>query len=341
MKTEIFNKIKGCFYGLAIGDGLGYPHEFKTIDEIISDTARGELRFYGGDEIRVTDDTQMSIAFAKALVKSRNESFEIETLTDLIIKEYLIWAYSDENNRAPGMTCMKACDKLVKGNPWITSTILNSKGCGANMRTIPAAFLKFIEPSIHQDELANISQLQAAITHGHPTGLVASELTTITVVKLIEGIQPENLIEELRKYIETRKSFYPQDYLGDLWAQPQYRTLEEYLDIGWTENIDILDKVERKIQSNDTSINACDDIGEAWIAEEAFGVALYCFLKFPNDYEKVINTAVRTSGDTDSIACIAGGFSGAYLGYNAIPKKWSSIVEYQNDIDQILTELSL
>lgn len=341
MKKEIFNKIKGSLYGLGIGDGLGYPHEFRTIDEIISDTARGELRYYGEDVIRVTDDTQMTIAFAKALVKSRVDSFDIKQLTDNIIKEYLIWAYSPDNNRAPGMTCMKACDKLVKGNSWLTSTILNSKGCGANMRTIPAAYLKFIEPSISEIELANISQLQAAITHGHPTGLVASELTTITAVKLIEGTKPENLIGELRKYIKNRQGVYPHEYLGDLWTQPQYKTIEEYVDRGWAENIDILDKVESKLLSNEISINACEGIGEAWIAEEAFGVALYCFIKFPNDYEKVINTAVRSSGDTDSIACIAGGFSGAHLGFDAIPTKWSNIVEYQEEMDQILTELSL
>jgi len=38
-------------------------------------------------------------------------------------------------------------------------------------------------------------------------------------------------------------------------------------------------------------------------------------------------TAANTDGDSDSIACIAGGISGAFNGLQAIPMIWQKTVE--------------
>ena len=68
-------------------------------------------------------------------------------------------------------------------------------------------------------------------------------------------------------------------------------------------------------------------LGEGWIGEEAVALALYCFLKHPGDYTKTVLRGANTNGDSDSVACIAGGISGAYLGIDAIPEKWVKHVE--------------
>jgi len=56
-------------------------------------------------------------------------------------------------------------------------------------------------------------------------------------------------------------------------------------------------------------------------------LALYCFLRYPDSYEKCVLRAANTNGDSDSIACIAGAISGAYLGVKAIPKDWIERIE--------------
>jgi len=38
----------------------------------------------------------------------------------------------------------------------------------------------------------------------------------------------------------------------------------------------------------------------------------------------------NTNGNSDSVACIAGGISGVYLGIAAIPDKWVMDIEKQN-----------
>jgi ADP-ribosylglycohydrolase len=51
-------------------------------------------------------------------------------------------------------------------------------------------------------------------------------------------------------------------------------------------------------------------------------MALYCFLRHPHAYPDVIHQAVFAGGDTDTIACMAGALSGAFLGQGAIPLPW-------------------
>ena len=51
--------------------------------------------------------------------------------------------------------------------------------------------------------------------------------------------------------------------------------------------------------------------------------------------------AANTNGDSDSIACIAGSISGAYLGIDAIPSYWVGRIEksdYLADLAKRLAE---
>jgi ADP-ribosylglycohydrolase len=79
-----------------------------------------------------------------------------------------------------------------------------------------------------------------------------------------------------------------------------------------------------EMTSQDTALA---HIGEGWVAEEAVLMALYCFLKSPDDFLATIRRGANTQGDSDSIACIAGGISGAYLGIGALPPAWVARLE--------------
>ena len=68
-------------------------------------------------------------------------------------------------------------------------------------------------------------------------------------------------------------------------------------------------------------------LGEGWVAEEAVASALYAFWRTPTDFARTVCTAANTDGDSDSIASIAGGISGAFNGRAAIPARWCSTVE--------------
>lgn len=98
-------------------------------------------------------------------------------------------------------------------------------------------------------------------------------------------------------------------------------------------------KVEECLDWEDEG-KTLDHLGEGWIGEEAVVLALYCFLRYPNDFRKVVLRGANTNGYSDSIACIAGSISGAFLGIKAIPKKWIKKIEKAEYLDGLAERLS-
>ncbi|WP_338814776.1 ADP-ribosylglycohydrolase family protein [Bernardetia sp. Wsw4-3y2] len=200
------DKIKGCLIGSAIGDGFGYPTEFMNVEEIKLKWGNNGLTEPIGDIIKVTDDTQMAIAVSKAIMNSYEEGNLIrDNFEKELINKFVLWLNDDENNRAPGMTCLKSCENLEKGMKWEEATAKDSKGCGANMRVTPLGILKFKNKNITDTQIGKWSQFQSAITHAHPTALVASELTAIAIIKIIEDVEPTELIDVLIEYSHSQK----------------------------------------------------------------------------------------------------------------------------------------
>ena len=72
--------------------------------------------------------------------------------------------------------------------------------------------------------------------------------------------------------------------------------------------------------------------GEGWIAEEALATALLCFLLFVDEPVTALRRAACTAGDSDSIACLAGAFAGAYTGADAWPTEWADRIEYRGEV---------
>ena len=185
-----------------------------------------------------------------------------------------------KNNRAPGMTCLRACERLEISRNWFLSTEKNSKGCGANMRVVPVGML--IRKGIGFSEIAKIAQLQSAITHGHPTALAASDITAITIAFLLKGVEPKDLLEELMSYSIKQRITYYSDYLKNLWDRPPFHNSEDFISTGWDEVLNILQKVKIGLLEYDKDIDPCQVVGEGWVAEESFGTALFCFLLTPD-----------------------------------------------------------
>lgn len=50
----------------------------------------------------------------------------------------------------------------------------------------------------------------------------------------------------------------------------------------------------------------------------------------------MLRRAVLTSGDSDSIACLAGAFSGAYCGLKSLPLDWIERIEYKTELERMI-----
>ncbi|MEV6637659.1 ADP-ribosylglycohydrolase family protein [Actinoplanes sp. NPDC051470] len=324
--TPVTGRASGSLFGLAYGDALGKPTEFMTYADIRSRYGPDGPRELTGDPALVTDDTQMTIAVGRALLAAPAPT--AETLEPLLRQEFLAWAMSPDNNRAPGMTCLRACGDLALGKPWVEATVTGSKGCGANMRVAPVGLVAAYD----DDALAGVAQLQAAMTHGHPTALAASELTAFTIRVLRDGAAVPDLPALLRERCHEQREVYREAWLGPLWQQPGVETPAGFISRGWDECLHALDRLDLALSRPDDGDDACRVTGEGWIAEEALATALLCAIRHADDPVAALARGAATAGDSDSIACLAGAFLGAAQGMAAWPAAWATRIEYADQL---------
>lgn len=313
----------GCLLGLAYGDALGAPTEFMTVDEIVARYGPEGPQELEGDPALITDDTQMTLSVARAL---HTADLTPDGVEQALRHHFVEWWASPDNDRAPGMTCLQACENLSEGQPWRLATGASSKGCGANMRVAPVGLIAGVDDV----QRAALAQFQSALTHGHPTALAASELTAFAVHWLRDEMSPDDLLGALRNRCAEQRKTYHEEWLGDLWQRPGESDPQRFIARGWDECLAALDAVAAA--RPDPDVDPCLATGEGWIAEEALATALHCFLMFREDAVPMLGRAAATAGDSDSIACLAGAFAGAAYGNEVWPEEWAERIEHGDEL---------
>jgi ADP-ribosylglycohydrolase len=319
----------GALVGLAVGDAMGFPTEFNGMAQIAAKCGpwRTMPLPLSSGRAYVTDDTQMALALGEGLVEALGDGpLTAGRMEPPVRARFVEWYFSPENNRAPGATCLRACKALSRGGVWQAASDVGSKGCGANMRVAPLGLV----PGLDERQRSGAAQLQSALTHGHPTALAASDLTAYTVRLLAQGTGPGELLPALREYAHAGRGRYRADWLGDLADRAQDPDRTSFATRGWDECLAVLDRLESALRSPDVEADPCAATGAGWIAEEAFATGLYCFLLLPDDPPSVVRRAAYSSGDSDSIAALAGAFAGARHGAGAWPAEWVRDIEYRD-----------
>ncbi|MFC3577375.1 ADP-ribosylglycohydrolase family protein [Streptomyces yaanensis] len=322
----------GSLLGLALGDALGFPTEFNDVPSILAKCGPWREMALPRPAI-VTDDTQMTLALGRGLRTAMDRGLLAPKRMERPVREEFVdWYQSPDNNRAPGRTCLVACNLLKdEGRPWQQASQIDSKGCGANMRVAPLGLV----PGLSDEQRAGAAQLQAALTHGHPTALAASDLTARAVRLLVQGAEPARLVGLLRSYAHENRSRYHERWLGDLWTRAQDPTPEHFIARGWDECLDVLDRLQEAVGTVSPEDDPCLATGAGWIAEEALATGLLCFLLFPDEPVTALRRAACTSGDSDSIACLTGAFAGAHLGAEVWPREWADRIEYGGELQAL------
>lgn len=308
-------------HGVAYGDAHGYPTEFASYQGLVDQ--HGPEGPDAPDQLVVSDDTQMTLALARAL--TRADLADHDSIRDFILVEYLSWLVDPDNDRAPGGTCLQALRSLKDltfgpswddraGLPpdWATANIADSKGCGANMRVAPAAFLpdNLWEP---------VAAFQASLTHGHPTGVTAAITTAYTIRAAGSGTPAAGLLTDTRRFVaarlaDTEAPVWAAEWLPGVAEHAGYADLTSYLHAGWVEVAGTLDRAASSVDAfryDPWDGDVCDAGGDGWVADEALATALVCVSLFPDDPEQVIRRSAVTGGDSDSISAIAGAIIGA------------------------------
>lgn len=334
--------VLGSLFGLAYGDAMGAPTEFGSY-KVINRAYRKGLLNDLPKKARVTDDTQMAMAVARALVETAESTYVTpDSMTEALTAAFIEWYVSPDNtaDRAPGGACLSACSKMRLGISWQQAAKFDAKGCGANMRVTPIGLANWLDSRTR----SGIAQLQAAMTHWHPTALAASDVTQQATWLLNNGCEPGDLLKELLVYVHTAMEWDNRPWIGEIVdndGRVFNRTQHDlWMVKGWAEvkNRLLAVKAEHRRGAN-PNVDPCAVGGAGWCAEEALATALHCFLLFPTNGNKVVARAAATSGDSDSIAALAGAFAGAANGLETFPSNWHHRIEYSTELGDLVERL--
>lgn len=284
---------QAVLFGLALGDALGWPTEFKSLERIKAT--------YGPDGIQeppdpalYTDDTQMTFALAEGLLDAGLDA-DLDTQMNAVGKRFVEWM-NTAPSRAPGNTCLTGTTRFENGVPWRESGVKHSKGCGSAMRVAAIGYLYQHD----ETKLVEVAHTSGIITHGHPAAIAASIAAAYMVKLALDGVHPS---EYARRVLQIT------DGISDEFDQAIYRVGQAHF------------------ASEERCLN---HIGQGWVGEEAVGLALWCVQHYPDDYVACVRRGANTEGDSDSIACIAGSISAAHLGLDAVPADWRARCENRN-----------
>jgi ADP-ribosylglycohydrolase len=338
------DRFKAVLWGLACGDALGAPTEFMGLETIRHRYGESGIKDIRQTSGQFTDDTQMTVALAEGLldtyeqVEGSGPEDAVATLMaepplvmPYVAKRFVEWAFGPKNNRAPGTTCMGGCRALRAGKPWTQSGIMSSRGCGSAMRASPVG-LVYKDP----DQLAVIARASSIVTHGHQAALDAAHAAAFAVRALLEGTQPEELVGLVIDVCAKDERFY--ELLGRV-----ARAVEATVD-GEVASSQVM-TFKHTCYDHDAGAHVDIGLGESWVGDEAVASALYCFLlayERGEGYVEAVRYGANTAGDSDSIACIAGSFAGAYWGLGGdkgVPQEWIDHVEDRDELELLAQRL--
>ena len=327
------NRYLGCMLGGAVGDALGAPVEFMKLHEIRA--KYGESGIDDFDEAygrmgAITDDTQMALFTAEGLLRAyaRGAARGIWHPPSIVHHAYVQWLNTQgetsrgqfngsqagslvhmqglHQRRAPGGSCLSALAQKDMGT--MDQPINDSKGCGTVMRIAPAGlFAESIEQAFEW------GCEMGAITHGHPSGYLASG----ALAGIIHALKSDTSLNDA--------------------IDRAIRLLKES-----DRHQECLDAIEQAITlaaKGDPSPEALETLGGGWVAEEALAISLCCALCAEHDFAKGVLTAVNHSGDSDSTGAITGNILGCINGKSAITFKWLDRLELKDVIETLGMDL--
>lgn len=298
--------------GVAFGDAWGDPTEFARIASITKNDPKGpELPA----QLRITDDTQMTLFLADALDLSRDdEDFEVK----LAIQEAFLEYYKDPDtgSRAPGGTVMGSLGALDRSGNWVAATNDHSDGSGTVMRTSACALLP-------QDKWVGVTAFAAAVTHGTANAIAAAILDVAILRELIEGYsEPGELVERALtlasdpdKYGLLEVGEWLDDYVIPGGLLSGFDELARLLLLAGDE-LPGLQSAPWALESDPSSLTQVfgESIrfnGAGWRGHETLVVALLAVDMFPKDPWEGLRRAAITNGDSDTIGAVAGALLGA------------------------------
>ena len=305
-----FNKITDALLGVATGDAVGVPFEFKSREEMQTNPATAMIGFGTHYQKKGTWSDDSSLTFC--LAESLTNGYDLKDISE----KFIAWrddAYWSARNEIfdIGRTTNLAISRLKK---LITEDDLGELGAqkfygdeydngnGSLMRIIPLLF--HIKGKDITEQFGVIWEI-SALTHRHVRAAMSCLIYLKLAEKLLDGM------DKLKAYAEMRKE------ISAFWEQIDFAERER--------------AHFAKIIQNDIRETKIDDLKSGGYVIEVLESSIWFFLN-KTTYEDTILSIINIGHDTDTSAAIAGGLAGIYYGTAGIPEDWVTSLARMEDI---------
>jgi ADP-ribosylglycohydrolase len=300
------DQAKSVLFGAAIGDALGLPAEALDREAIFDYYGPKGIQELREDCGFYSDDTQMSLAVAQALVSLR--TLEIDHFMENLGSEFVRWLKAPDS-RIMGGACLQGIQSFEASRDWRTAGVPEALGNGSAMRVGPLGF--FFQHA--RARLSEFAEASSSITHRSASAATAAIIAAHAVAAALDGASPQSIIGES---LELCRSTCPVTH-------SKLVVVQDALRVGRNE------------------LETFDALGAGWRGSEAIALALYSCALRSDSYVETVRLAANHWGDSDTIASIAGGIQAARLGISSIPSEWLARIENFQIIDSTARELSV
>lgn len=305
------NFVIDSLVGLAIGDALGVPVEFKS-REYLNNNPITDMIGYGTYNQPLgtwSDDSSLTFCLADSLCNGYD-------LID-IAKKMVDWYYKAswtpyEKVFDVGMLTSKEIIRLKKlldkkdFNLLISREIEqneNTNGNGSLMRILPLVFL--IKDYSIEEKYKFVKEV-SALTHSHIRSCLACLIYIVYATNLLNGKDKFSAYDATK--VEINAFF-------------------DKINLNKTEIA-----IFKRILKNNIADFSIKEINSSGYVLDTLEASLWCILNH-NTFESTVLSAVNMGEDTDTTGAVTGGLAGIIYGIEKIPQKWVNSIA---KIDQIL-----
>lgn len=313
--------IHSALFGVAVGDALGVPVEFKSREYLRQNPVTYITGYGTHNQPAGTWSDDSSLTFC--LAEMHCEGYDLKLLSKLFIDWYNAKVWTPHGKVFDiGIATSQAIHRLSKGiNPTLAGgTSEDSNGNGSLMRILPIVF--YIKDLPIEQRFQLVKEV-SSLTHAHIRSVLGCFIYTEMALQLIA------VKDKLRAYNEA------------------VRLVNEFLNNNAICSQTEMDKYHRILQNpigNNHIIPLYDyyeaEIGSSGYVVDTLEASLWCLFN-TDSYKDAVRKAVNLGSDTDTTGAVTGGLAGLLYGYESIPTKWLKRLARKEDIDDLCNSLAL
>lgn len=305
------NFCKDILFGVAVGDAIGVPVEFKSREEIAKKPVIDMVGFGTYDQLPGTWSDDSSLTFC--LAESLTNGYDLHDIANNFVRWRCdnYWTARGEVFDV-GITTQQAIEKIVRGvQPNLAGGFDSwSNGNGSLMRILP--LLVYIKDLPITERFA-ITKDVSSVTHGHIRSVIACFYYLEFAAKLLKGNDLRGIYDEVKQEVTA--------FLDTTSINKDEVKLFDRLLAG-----NIYELAESEINSSGYVLHTLE-------------ASIWCLLT-TTTYKEAVLKAVNLGLDTDTTGAVTGGLAALHYGFETIPEDWVLKLAREKDIADLAARLA-